>query len=1031
MERDFILLALIAMLGTGVAVLVVYIMGQLRTWKLKARLFLALPDPWLVVAENGRIVYWNEAADKLGVRSAFKLQFKEGLQAGHGERFGGQAGDAPVQISINVNGQRKWYGVHAVPLQRRRNDTYEWLIVFHDISSYKQLETALETSQALYRNVTEQADDGIAIIKGQEVVYVNPRLLAMTGYLPGDILYRHFDYFIPAEHVHKVVRGFLGRVKGDTQPFLYETVLKCKDGRELPVEAKIGLMSFEGEEAALVMLQDITARKVAEAQLRLQGEALRSAGSGFMITDCEGTIQWVNTAFEHMTGYTLEEVRGQNSRLFRSGKQEQKFYARMWNKIKSGEVWQGELVNRKKDGELYDEQMTIAPVNDDTGQITHFVAIKENITERKQAEEALRRSERQFQELVMNTPVAMMVYRKDDQLMLINWRFSETYGYTPEHIPTIEHWWLLAFPDEMLREQIKRDWNTQFNLGILDSAGFIPMETEVVTKSGAQRFVRFSLVKLEDKYILSLLDQTKQKQAEMQLRQRARHLALLNEITSSALRNNDIATLCQELADQMGVLFEADGCFISLWDGVRQLAVPVAAYGPMRNTYARVAKPEVEEPTLTEAVLKAGHPIAVEDVFNSPYMSKRIAQNFPTRSVLGLPLIANDEKLGAALISFERHHVFTQEEIDRGSQVARQVALGIAKVKLFEAEAENHQLALVLVEVSTLLSSSMNVNTLLPRMLDLIQRVVPYDAGSVLVINEGRTHVLAKRGYERFGEAMDAFMAQMELDVRETPNLRKMAETKQPLIVPDKEKEPNWIRQLPDTLFRSWAGSPIHYNGEVLALISIEKQEPDSFRPEHVGRLEAFAGQAAVVLENARLFDEVHQLAIIDTLTGAFTRRHILELAVQEIERVRRYDHGLCIFMLDIDHFKVVNDTYGHLFGDTVLQKVIQWSWEILRRTDKIGRYGGEEFLIMLPETQLANGLLIAERIRGQIEKMALLYKEKPVRVTVSIGVSCFLGLSDEEGEDILKTLIEEADQALYAAKTGGRNRILPYALEV
>jgi two-component system cell cycle sensor histidine kinase/response regulator CckA len=140
--------------------------------------------------------------------------------------------------------------------------------------------------------------------------------------------------------------------------------------------------------------QDVTERRIAEERLRLQSAALQSAASVIVITDREGTIQWVNRAFTRMTGYTAAEAIGRNPRLLKSGKQDERLYTELWESIVAGRVWQGELINRRKDGKLFTEEVTITPVRNEKGEIAHFVAIKQDITTRKALEEQLRQAQK-------------------------------------------------------------------------------------------------------------------------------------------------------------------------------------------------------------------------------------------------------------------------------------------------------------------------------------------------------------------------------------------------------------------------------------------------------------------------------------------------------------------------------------------------------------------------------------------------------------------------------------------------------------
>ena len=164
---------------------------------------------------------------------------------------------------------------------------------------------------------------------------------------------------------------------------------------------------------------------------------------------------------------------------------------------------------------------------------------------------------------------------------------------------------------------------------------------------------------------------------------------------------------------------------------------------------------------------------------------------------------------------------------------------------------------------------------------------------------------------------------------------------------------------------------------------------------------------------------ELRKLATVDSLTSAFIRRYFLERAEQEIARVRRYGGDCAVIMVDADHFKTINDSFGHAAGDDVLRHMAKICLDSLRDQDFVGRMGGEEFAILLPETDLANAEKVAERIRQEIDQAMVKTEDgQEIRYTVSQGVAQW-----QEGED-LANVLHRADGALYTAKDSGRNRV-------
>ena len=178
----------------------------------------------------------------------------------------------------------------------------------------------------------------------------------------------------------------------------------------------------------------------------------------------------------------------------------------------------------------------------------------------------------------------------------------------------------------------------------------------------------------------------------------------------------------------------------------------------------------------------------------------------------------------------------------------------------------------------------------------------------------------------------------------------------------------------------------------------------------------AAATLVGIALRNVQLFTEVRDHGLRDALTGCLNRAHGLELLDAEIARARRSDLAVSVLMFDVDHFKRVNDVHGHLCGDEVLAAIGYRLRLVLRRSDLRCRYGGDEFLVVLPETPAAGAMRVAEWVRGEIEQIDVPGRDASVKPTISIGVATWSSVDGVDG------LLERADRALYAAKAAGRN---------
>ena len=184
---------------------------------------------------------------------------------------------------------------------------------------------------------------------------------------------------------------------------------------------------------------------------------------------------------------------------------------------------------------------------------------------------------------------------------------------------------------------------------------------------------------------------------------------------------------------------------------------------------------------------------------------------------------------------------------------------------------------------------------------------------------------------------------------------------------------------------------------------------------------ETLLRQAFMVLENAWLYRRIARISVTDGLTGLMNVRHFREQAQREHSRARRHNDPYTILMMDIDHFKKINDVYGHPVGDTVLREMAAIFREAVRLTDLPARYGGEEFIVFLHRTRLPEAVIVGERIREAVERKVFAAPSPMLRCTVSVGIADYL--PGTEGTE--KSVIGRADQALYSAKHGGRNRVV------
>lgn len=221
----------------------------------------------------------------------------------------------------------------------------------------------------------------------------------------------------------------------------------------------------------------------------------------------------------------------------------------------------------------------------------------------------------------------------------------------------------------------------------------------------------------------------------------------------------------------------------------------------------------------------------------------------------------------------------------------------------------------------------------------------------------------------------------------------------------------------------SFLSVPLNYKGELIGVMNCGRTRVDGFSKNEIKLLQLIANQIALSIANARLYAKTRELSVRDELTGLYNRRHFLHVLQLEWKRASRFHHPLSLLMLDVDHFKKYNDTYGHKEGDRVLKQMGHLLVKTLREVDTLARFGGEEFVVVLPDTDRNGALAVGEKLRRIVEaEKFTLTDQHAIPVTISVGVANY-----PDDVIMLEDLIDHADMALYDAKDQGRNRVVAY----
>ena len=410
--------------------------------------------------------------------------------------------------------------------------------------------------------------------------------------------------------------------------------------------------------------------------------------------------------------------------------------------------------------------------------------------------------------------------------------------------------------------------------------------------------------------------------------------------------------------------------------------------------------------------------LVVDDTYEDKNWNRNIKGSEWIRSFLGAPIVSKDKILGFISLDSATPNFYTPEHLKRLEIFANYTATALTNANLYSEAKQHADEMSILYEISTAIAAGVGLEKTTQAVFRQLKKVIPIDL-FYLALYEPTEKVISYFMYQENGEQIDIkpfFLFQKQ------SLTRFVMEKQQTVYIPDFKAKDSILKE--DEVIKvagfenlTILGIPLILRGEVMGVLSVQAEKPNAYDHVQIRLIETIAQQTSIAMDNAKMFEKIQTMAITDSLTGLYNRRYFYMILDNEIERAKRYQVSLSLMMLDIDHFKRVNDQLGHLAGDEVLASFADVCRSKLRQTDIMFRYGGEEFMILLPESNKEDTMNAAERIRSAIEEAVIETTKGKVTIATSIGVS-------EYGEDHPEPneFVESADKALYASKDAGRN---------
>ncbi len=799
---------------------------------------------------------------------------------------------------------------------------------------------------------------------------------------------------------------------------------------EPPLELEVTISPLKDQRGSLtgrlIILRDITARKQAEAALRdselLYHNLVETLPLSIFRKDWQGNYTFANQRYSQLLGKPLSEIIGKRDRDLHPPDLAELYVAADQQIISSGRGYETVEEHSLEDGSRAFLQVVKTPIYDVTGQIVGVQGLLWDISPLKQAEDTVRASTQRLASVVEMVPDGILIVDKHGSVTFANPTAERLLGLTHSQIVgrgyNSPEWHALSpdgtpLPiDELPFERVLRKGEPVHG-----------MEQAIQMPDGSIKYLSINAAPLNEEgeefqgMVAAIVDITGRKRSEQALARSAQEMSTLYNISLAINSQPDLPALLRTITQSAVSLLNASIGWLYLVkpdENVLELAVSHNMVGDHTGTLLPFGE------GIAGRVAESGEPFMVEDYLQwtpkaAPFIDLKM------RRTLSVPLKAQNKVIGVIGIADDQiAGPFTPDEIRLLSLFADQAAIAVENVRLLNETSQHADRLAMLNRIGVTVTMGLDMQTVLRTLLEQCKLVAPVDCFYVSLYDQANELITIPFYYED-----GQYSTGSSRDIQQNPGMTgEVIRSRKTLYLDDtfdtEYLTPTKVLRAGGREARSYVGLPLILRDKVTGVMSIQSYKADAYTRQQIEIMEMIAVQAAIAIENARLYAEVQRLSIVDELTGVYNYRGLLELGSREVERARRFRRSLSAFFFDIDNFREFNNRYSHGIGNLVLRAVAQRSRAIVRAVDLVARYGGEEFVILLPEVSLAAATQVAERLRLDIERHRVLTPRGELGVTVSIGVA-------EVGEvaTSLAALLDRANQAEHTAKESGKNCVV------